>query len=80
MGRVRVVCFHIQSSEGGSLHLSQLRTHRLAPVSKFNYVLTHTGFMESTNLVPSMVAELDDVLPYLQDDIRIVCAPPMNAH
>jgi hypothetical protein len=45
MERVRVVCFQIQSFEGGSPHLSQLRTDHLAPVSKFDYVLTHMRFM-----------------------------------
>jgi hypothetical protein len=45
MGMLRVVCFHVQSSKGGSPRLSRLWTDRLAPVSKFNYILTHTGFM-----------------------------------
>jgi hypothetical protein len=45
MGRLRVVCFHIQSFEGGSPHLCRLRTDRLTPVNKFNYVLMHTRFM-----------------------------------
>jgi hypothetical protein len=31
---------------GGSLHPSQLRTDRLALMSKFDYVLTHARFME----------------------------------
>jgi hypothetical protein len=35
------VCFHVRSSEGGSPRLCQLRTDRLALVSKFNYVLAH---------------------------------------
>jgi hypothetical protein len=39
-----VVCFHVQSFEGGSPYLSQLRTDRLAPVSKFDYVSAHTGY------------------------------------
>jgi hypothetical protein len=50
MGRVRVICFHIQSSEGGSPCLSQLRTDRLASMSKFDYVLTHMRFMGSHKL------------------------------
>jgi hypothetical protein len=41
------VCCHVQISEGGSPCLSQLRTNRLTPVSKFDYVLAHTGFMGS---------------------------------
>jgi hypothetical protein len=47
MGRVRVICFHVQISEGGSSHLCQLRTSHLAPVNKIDYVLTHMGFMGS---------------------------------
>jgi hypothetical protein len=45
-----MVWFRIQSSEGGSPHLSRLRTDRLAPVNKFDYVLMHTGFMGSRKL------------------------------
>jgi hypothetical protein len=43
-GRGEVYC-HVQSSEGGSLRLCRLRNDCLAPVSKIDYVLTHTGFM-----------------------------------
>jgi hypothetical protein len=50
MGMVRVVCFHIRSSGGGSTHLSRLRTDRLALVSKLNYVLTHMRFTGSHKL------------------------------
>jgi hypothetical protein len=35
---------------GGSLHPCRLRTDHLVPVSKFDYVLTHTGFMGSHKL------------------------------
>jgi hypothetical protein len=35
---------------GGSPHLCWLSIDRLALVSKFNYVLTHTGFMGSHKL------------------------------
>jgi hypothetical protein len=42
--------FHVQSSEGGSLRPSRLRADRFALVSKFNYVLVHTGFMRSHKL------------------------------
>jgi hypothetical protein len=45
-----VVYFHIQSSEGGRPRLCQLRTDRLAPVNKIDYVLVHTGFMGSRKL------------------------------
>jgi hypothetical protein len=67
MGRVRVVCFHIRSTEGGSPCLCRLRTDRLAPVSKIDYVLTHTRLWGPTNLVALMVAELNDTLPCLTD-------------
>jgi hypothetical protein len=50
MGRVRVVYFHIQSSEGGSPCLCRLRTDRLTPVNKIYYALAHTGFMGSHKL------------------------------
>jgi hypothetical protein len=50
MERLRVVCFHIQSSEGGSPYWCRLRTNHLALVSKIDYVLTHTGFMGSHKL------------------------------
>jgi hypothetical protein len=36
--------------QGSSLCLSRLRTDRLAPVSKFDYVLSHMGFMVSRKL------------------------------
>jgi hypothetical protein len=42
--------FHIRTSEGGSPHLSWLRTNRLALVRKFDYVLAHTRFMGSHEL------------------------------
>jgi hypothetical protein len=48
-GRVKVFCFHIQSSEGGSPRLCRLRIDR-APVNKIDYVLAHTGFMMSRKL------------------------------
>jgi hypothetical protein len=41
----RVDCFHVRNSKDGSPCLSQLRTDRLAPLSKFDYVLTHMRFM-----------------------------------
>jgi hypothetical protein len=50
MERVRVVCFHVQSSEGGSPRLCRLCTDRLAPVNKIDYVLAHTRFMRSCKL------------------------------
>jgi hypothetical protein len=50
MKKVRVVYFHIQSSEGGSSRLCQLKTDRLAPVNKIDYVITHIGFIRSGKL------------------------------
>jgi hypothetical protein len=50
MGRVSVVCSHVQSSEGGSPRLCRLRTDRLALVNKIDYVLVHTRFMGSHKL------------------------------
>jgi hypothetical protein len=49
-GRLRVVCFYIQSYEGGSPRLCRLRTDRLTPVNKIGYVLAHMGFMGSNKL------------------------------
>jgi hypothetical protein len=67
MERVRVVCFHVQSSEGGSTHLCRWRIDCLASVNKIDYVLTHTWLWGPANLVASTVAELDDTPPYLTD-------------
>jgi hypothetical protein len=48
MGRVRVVCFHIRSSKGGSHHLCHLRPMTVGPWgSSIDYVLAHTFFMGS---------------------------------
>jgi hypothetical protein len=47
---VRVICFYIRSSEGGSPRLCRLRTDRLALVNKIDYVLAHTRFMGSYKL------------------------------
>jgi hypothetical protein len=44
------VCCHVRSSEGGSPRLCRLNTDRLAPVSKFDYVLAHTRFIGSRKL------------------------------
>jgi hypothetical protein len=43
-----------------------------------SFVLTHTGFMGPTNLVTSMVPELDDTPLYFTDDIEIVFGPPTD--
>jgi hypothetical protein len=50
MGRLRVVCFHIQNFEGGSVCLCRFRTDHLFPVNKIDYVLAHTRFMGSRKL------------------------------
>jgi hypothetical protein len=50
MGRSGRGMLSIQSSEDGSPCLCRLRTDRLALVSKFDYVLSHTGYMESRKL------------------------------
>jgi hypothetical protein len=51
MDRVRVVCFHIQSSDGGSPRLCRLRTVSVGPpTTSIYYVLTHTGYIETHKL------------------------------
>jgi hypothetical protein len=48
---VRVVYFHIRSSEGGSLQLCRLRTASVGtPATSIDYVLTHTGYMSPRKL------------------------------
>jgi hypothetical protein len=48
MGTVRVICFHVRSSEGGSPHLCHLRTMSAEPWgTSIDYVLVHMGFMGS---------------------------------
>jgi hypothetical protein len=84
MGRVRVVCFHIRSSKGGIPHMCRLRADRLAPVSKVDYVMMHTGFMGPTNLVALTVAELDDTPLHLTDvhwdSVRVTHGCPSRYH
>jgi hypothetical protein len=50
MERLRVVCFHVRSSECGIPRLCQLRMDRLALVSKIDYVLPHIRFMGTHKL------------------------------
>jgi hypothetical protein len=50
MGRSRRCLFSCSELLGDSPHLCWLRTDRLTSVSKFDYVLTHTGFMGSCKL------------------------------
>jgi hypothetical protein len=50
MGRSESEPFDIRGFDGGSPRRCQLRTDCLAPVSKFDCVLVHTGHMESSKL------------------------------
>jgi hypothetical protein len=50
MGGLRVDCFHIRSSKGGSPCLCRLRTDHLALVNKIDYVLAQMGFVGSHKL------------------------------
>jgi hypothetical protein len=80
MRRLRVICFHVQTSEGGSPRLCQLSTNRLAPVNKIELCTDAYGiYGDPTNIVPSTVAELDDTPLYFTDDIGIVWGPPTDA-
>jgi hypothetical protein len=78
MKMMRVIYFHIWSSEGGSSRLCRLRIDRLAPLSKIDYVMTSTRLWGPANLAASMVAELDDTPPYLMDDVGIVWGTPTD--
>jgi hypothetical protein len=67
MERVRVICFHVQSSEGGSPHLCQLRTALVVPYcSKHSLCTGAYGRM----------------IPYLASWMYngIVCGPPTVVH
>jgi hypothetical protein len=56
MGMVRVVYFHIQSSEGGSPRLCRLRTASVGPhATSIDYVLMHTNYMG-----PHKLSNFDD--------------------
>jgi hypothetical protein len=74
-----VKCFLVQSSEGGSFRLSQLRTDRLAPVCKFDYVLVHAGFMGSCKL-NCLDSGQDERYPTIHTTMYtgIVYGPPMD--
>jgi hypothetical protein len=50
MERVESGMFFVRSSEGGIPRQCRLRTDRLAPVNKIDYVLAHTRFMRSRKL------------------------------
>jgi hypothetical protein len=81
MGRSGEVCCLVQSSKGGSFHLCRLRTNRLAPVSKFDYVLAHAGFMGSCKH-SSFIGHWDGSYPTIPAVmyIGIVHGPPTDAH
>jgi hypothetical protein len=50
MERLKVIWIINLELQGGSPHLSQIRTDRLAPVSKFDYVLAHMGIFWVTQM------------------------------
>jgi hypothetical protein len=51
IGRVRVVYFHVQSSECGNPGLCRLRTTSFGPRgTSIDYILTHSGFIGSRKL------------------------------
>jgi hypothetical protein len=58
-GRGLLSCLELR---GGIPHLCQLRTDRLALVSKFDYILAHTGFMGSYKL-SSVVGQYPTIPP-----------------
>jgi hypothetical protein len=79
MGRLRVICFYIRSSESGSPCLCRLRTNRLAPVNKIDLCTdVYDIYGDPINLVASRVAELDNRPLYFTDDFRIVFGPPTD--
>jgi hypothetical protein len=67
-----VLCSHVPSSEGGSLHLCRLRTMSVGPCCNKHWLCTraYETYGGPTNLVASMVVELDDNLPHFMDDRR----------
>jgi hypothetical protein len=68
MGRRRVECFHVRSSEGGSPHLCRLRTASVGPEEQAS--IMYWGIHDiwgPANLVALMVTELDDTSPLIQD-------------
>jgi hypothetical protein len=75
---LRVVWIINSELQGGSPHLIRLRTDHLAPVSKFDFVLAHIGFMGPHKLVASYVTELDNTLPRLWMSRRDSVGPPTD--
>jgi hypothetical protein len=65
--RLRVICFYIQSFEGGNPRLCRLMTDHLAPVNNIDYILHIHDLWGPANLVASTVAELDDTLHRFMD-------------
>jgi hypothetical protein len=80
MGRLRVVCFYIRSSEAGSPRLWWLITDHLAPVNKIELCTdAYVIYRDPANVVASTVAELDNTPLYFTDDIGTVWGPPTDA-
>jgi hypothetical protein len=60
MIRLRVVCFHVRSSECDSPRLYRLRTDRLTPVNKIELCTdAYEIYGDPANVVALTVAELD---------------------
>jgi hypothetical protein len=76
---LRVICFCVQSSKGGTPLLCRLRTDRLAPVNKIELCTDAYGiYGDPANVVALTVAVLDNTLLYFTDDIGIVWGPPTD--
>jgi hypothetical protein len=79
MERLRVICFHIQSSKGGSSRLCQLRTDYLALTNKIELCTdVYRIYEDPANVVDSTAAELDDTPLYFTGDIGIVWGLPTD--
>jgi hypothetical protein len=78
MRRLGVVYFHIQSFQGGSPHLCRLRTDRLAQWTRLIMYWGIQHLWGPTNIVASMVTQLDETPLYFMDDIGIVIGPPTD--
>jgi hypothetical protein len=73
MRRLRVICFHIRSSEGGSPCLRRLSTDHLTPVNNIELCTdAYEIYGNPINLVASTVTELNGTPLYFTDDIGIV--------
>jgi hypothetical protein len=62
MGRLKVVFFHIRSSEGGTFRLCRLRTDRLTLENKIELCTNaYRIYGDTANIVASTVTDLDDI-------------------